>query len=322
MGYRADEVKLGFVIILSFLILVGFIIAIIGFHVGRKTVTYTTSLKYIAGIDRGRTVRFGGMQVGHVSEVSISPKDESLILVEMAINKGTPIKTDSAAYANTIGFLGDYYMEISTGTKEAAILPPGSEIAGRKVASLNEVIASAGGVIEKLSASLGIINKQVLLEEVPELRQRVEVTADNLDKLLKDLDAVITENRKDINQIVTQLTQLLQENREGVAAVVANFREASQKLNSLADMLDSIVAENRNDVDTIIKQLRKAADEAQAAAEKVNGLISQNADNFANTIENLEATSANFETLSEELEQEPWRLLWRTKPPEKQELSK
>lgn len=322
MAYRADEVKLGFIIILSFLILVGFIIAIIGFHIGRKTVIYTASLRYIAGIDPGRAVRFGGMQVGRVSTVGISPENDSLILVKMSIDEGTPIKTDSVAYVNTIGFMGDYYMEISTGTKEAAILPPGSEIRARETISLNEIIASAEGVIKKLNTSLQIINKEVLLEEVPELRQRVEVTAENLDKLLKDLDSVITENKENIHQVVTQLTQLLQENRAGISAIVANFREASQRLNSLADTLDTIVAENREDVDTMIKQLRKAAEEAQAAAEKVNGLISQNADNFSTTVENLEATSANFESLSEELVEEPWRLLWRTRPPEKQELPK
>jgi peptidoglycan hydrolase CwlO-like protein len=96
-------------------------------------------------------------------------------------------------------------------------------------------MAGAQTAIGKLNASLGIINEQVLLEEVPELRKRLETSAQNLDKLLNDLDSIIVENRADIKQVVNEITQLLQQNRAGIAAIVANFREASEKLNSLAD---------------------------------------------------------------------------------------
>jgi len=40
MGYRADEVKVGFVLLLSLLILAGFILVILGLRIGQPVVTY------------------------------------------------------------------------------------------------------------------------------------------------------------------------------------------------------------------------------------------------------------------------------------------
>jgi ABC-type transporter Mla subunit MlaD len=181
-------------------------------------------------------------------------------------------------------------------------------------------MAAAQNAIEKINASLGLLNGQVLGEEVPELKKRLETTVNNLDKLLTDLDSVILENRDDFNKAINQISTLLQENREGIAAIVANFRETSERLNSLADSLNSVVADNRDELNNVIESLRDAANEAESAAEKINGIVSQNSDNVTNTLENLESSSENFRDLSEELSAQPWRLLWRSKQPEKETI--
>jgi phospholipid/cholesterol/gamma-HCH transport system substrate-binding protein len=258
------------------------------------------------------------MAVGKVRDVGVSDKDNSFIKVTMEIQKGIPIKTDSTAFVNSIGFVGDFYLEISTGSPEAPLLPPGGEIPGVDVATFNDLVAKAQTAIEKIDASLGIVNEQILTEEIPELRERLEVTARNLDRLLNDLDAIIVENRTNISQAIGEIATLVRENREEISATVENFREASRKLNSLADTLTNLVAENREDLDNIIQSLRAAANEAESAAENIDSLISDNADDLTNAMENLESTSVNFRDLSEELADQPWRLLWRTRPQEKQ----
>ncbi len=320
MAYKADEVKVGFVIVLSLLILAGFIIAIIGLRIGQPMVSYSTELKYVADVDSGRPVRFGGLDVGKVSKVGISPKNNALIEIVMEVEKGTPIKTDSVAFINFIGFVGDYYLEISTGTEGAQLLPPGSEITGQNVTTFNELIAQVQSAVEKLNESLEIINEKVLSQGLPDLKNQVTKTTETMNKLLEDLDKLVTENRAQIHLAITEIGDLVQENRKDVRATVENFRTAAAKLNELADSLNSVVAENRGEINTVVKTLRDTAAEAEAAAEKVNTLISQNADEINTTMQNLESTSANFRDLSEELSEQPWRLLWRTRAPRKQEI--
>lgn len=318
MAYRADEVKVGFVLVISVLILAGFIVAILGLRVGRETVFYSTSLKYVAGVDPGRPVRFGGLKVGKVAKTEISPVDTSHIKVTLEVDKGVPIKTDSEAYINIIGFVSDYYIEISTGTEDAPLLPPGSEIPGRSVATFNEMIAQAETAIAQVNDSLRIINQEVLTEEVPQLQQKILEMTENMNKLLRDLDLVVEDNSIAVKQTVDEVNQLVTANRPDIEQTVQNFHAASQKLRSLADSLEGLVAENRQGVNTVVDNIRVTAAEARDVADKLDTLISQNADNVTATVENVRATSDNARNLSEDLVEQPWRLLWRTKPPERQ----
>jgi len=183
MAYRADEVKVGLVIVVSLLILAGFIISIMGLKLGEPMDTYTTQLKFAGGVEPGTVVRFGGMQVGKVTEVDISPSDDTRIRLAMIVEKGLPVKTDSEVFINTIGFLGDYYLEISTGSPGLPLLPPGGEINGMEIAGINEMFASAQSALNKVDAAMVILNERILTEDFGKLRNRIELITDKIVQL-------------------------------------------------------------------------------------------------------------------------------------------
>jgi ABC-type transporter Mla subunit MlaD len=91
-------------------------------------------------------------------------------LQEHIINQRVPVKADSEVFINTIGLLGDYYLEISTGTPDSPDLPPGSEINSMEIASINEMLASAQSAVEKVDATLVILNERILTEDFGRLR--------------------------------------------------------------------------------------------------------------------------------------------------------
>lgn len=322
MAYRADEVKVGLVIIVSLLILGGFIVAILGLKIGQPTQTYTTSLRFAGGINPGTAVRYGGMQVGKVREVSVAPMDSSRIQFTVDIQAETPIKTDSEVFINTIGFLGEYYLEISTGSSDAPLLPPGAEIPAREIATLNDILARTQSAVERVDAALVIINEKILTEDLVELRERIDIIGNSMEKLLTDVDQFFAEeNRENIRQTLAHLRSLVQENREDIRRSVESFRSASERLDSLAASLDKLVVENRDNVDALIDDIRAAAVQARGAADRVEKLIAENAGDIAITIDNLRATSSNARDFSETIADEPWRLLYRTRQPEKQVIS-
>lgn len=321
MAYRADEVKVGLVIVVSLLILAGFIVSILGLKIGQPTKTYMTTLRFAGGIEPGTVVRFGGMQAGRVAAVNVSSRDDSLIELTMRVAEGTPVKTDSEVFINTIGFLGQYYLEISTGSEGSPILPSGSEIKSREIVGLNELLARAQSAVERVDAVMVIVNEKILAEEFPKLRERIEAIADKVQRLLTDVDDVFNEeNRENVAQTLEQLRMLFQENREDMRTTVANFRSASERLESLAATLDSLVAENRDDVDVIIDDIHATAGQVRSAAERIERLVAENADEIAVTVDNLKATTANTRDFSETIADEPWRLIWRTRQPEKKVL--
>ena len=321
MAYRADEIKVGLVIVVSLLILAGFIISIMGLKLGEPIDTYTTQLKFAGGVEPGTVVRFGGMQVGKVTEVGISPSDDTLIRLAMIVEKGLPVKTDSEVFINTIGFLGDYYLEISTGSPGSPLLPPGGEINGMEIAGINEMFASAQSALRKVDAAMVILNERILTEDFAKLRDRVELITDKIVQLLTDVDMVFNEeNRGNITETLAQLRALVQENREDVRATLQNFRSASERLESLASTLDELAGENREDINLLIKEIRSTVVQVRTATEKIDRLVSENAGDVAITIDNLHATTANARDFSETIADEPWRLIWRTRQPEKKAL--
>jgi phospholipid/cholesterol/gamma-HCH transport system substrate-binding protein len=241
----------------------------------------------------------------------------------MRVNEGVPIKTDSVVFINTIGFLGDYYLEISTGSQDAPLLPPGSVIQSREIVTFHDVIARAQSAVERLDAALVIINDKILAEHMPELRRRVETITDKMTELLTDADQLFNEqNRKNIGEALAELNALLRENKDDLKETVANFRLASERLESLAGTLDSITQDNRDDVESLIKDIRATADEIRGVADRVGQLVAENAGDIAVTVDNLKAASSNARDFSETISDEPWRLIWRTPHPEEKAIKK
>ena len=318
MAYRVDEVKVGLVVVISLVILAGFIIAILGLNLGEPMNTYTTELKFAGGIKRGTIVRFGGMQIGRVTDVGISPTDDTLIRLSMNISEGAPIKTDSEVFINTIGFLGDYYLEISTGSPGSPDLPSGSEIKSMEIASINEMLASAQSAVEKVDATLVILNERILTEEFGKLKDRIGTITDKVIQLLSDVDLIFNEeNRENIAETLAQIKGLVQENRDDARATIENFRSASEKLGSLAATLDKVAGENAGDIDLLIDEITVTVTEIRSAAEEIDRLIADNAADINVTIDNLRATTGNARDLSETIADDPWRIFWRTRQPEK-----
>ncbi|UCD58938.1 MAG: MCE family protein [Candidatus Hydrogenedentota bacterium] len=318
MTYRADEVKAGLVVVGSLLILAGFIVTIVGLKIGQPTETYTTTLRFAGGIEPGTVVRFGGMHVGKVASVNVSGKDDTRIQLTVKIAEGVPVKTDSEVFINTIGFLGDYYLEISTGSQGSPPLPPGSEIRSREIASLNDMLAQAQSAVEKVDAAMVIVNERILTEDLANLRGRIREITDRIEQVLIDVEQVLNEeNRENISHTLAQLRMLIQENRDDVHATVGNFRTASQRLESLATSLDSVISENRESIDILIEDIRATVILMRSAAERIDRLVAENADDIALTIDNLKATTDHTRDFGETISDEPWRLIWRTRQPNK-----
>src|SRR4029077_1944430 len=65
------------------------------------------------------------MRVGTIQKVQIDPGDSSRIAVDLVVDSGTPLKTDSIARLSSLGPLSDSYVEISPGTTAAPLIAPG-----------------------------------------------------------------------------------------------------------------------------------------------------------------------------------------------------
>jgi len=78
----------------------------------------------VAGLNLNAAVKYNGVDVGKVSEIRLDAADPTRVTLEFAIQRGTPIKTDTVAVLRTQGLTGIAYVELSGSTAAAPPLRP------------------------------------------------------------------------------------------------------------------------------------------------------------------------------------------------------
>jgi phospholipid/cholesterol/gamma-HCH transport system substrate-binding protein len=279
-----------------------------------------------AGLKPAADVMMSGVPIGKVVSPELVPGGRAVnitvtILSKYKINKDAVFKIDS------LGFLGDQYIEVTP-----ALLPPG-------------VTNSEAGILQ---------NGDTVQGEAPfNMLAAVRSTADLLDqarKTIKDLDQAITNvnrtvlsdqtlasfsvaisNFASVTEIAIKTVQgadnLVTSNSMAVSAIVTNLEAVSQKFNAMADQVEQIITTNRGDVNEAVKNLRDTTASFKHLAsglEAGNGLAGSLLKDetmkaqAAALISNANAVAAEFSAFGSNLNQRGiWRMLWKPKNAER-----
>src|SRR6056297_637240 len=225
MRNRSQKIRLGIFLFISLLIL----LSVIGFLTAReyfeKEDFYYVSYQDISvsGLEVGSPVKYMGIKVGTIQDITIDPENVSKIIVKLALKPETPIKADAHADITSIGITGLKAIEISGGTNEAESLDPGSYIpAGSSVTQ--EITGKAEIIAQKAEAVLN--NLQSFTQP------------DNLDKITGMVDE-ITRLAEQTNQTVIKIDTLVTETRADIRESIAPMKQVSQRLEESSKLLQT-----------------------------------------------------------------------------------
>jgi len=211
-----------------------FLIVIFATNVGslfERTTTIYSDFSDIKGLKPGAPVRLSGVQIGSVKGVHF--KSAGAVRVSMSIKEDylRLLAKDSVAAVNTMGILGDKYIELSAGTNGR--LPPGGIIAGTTpfdiqtlAGSGNTAIAKLGEVAEKLDHILSLIeggngSASKFIKD-PSLYNNLNASTKGLTEILGSLN----KSNGTLNKLIVN------------KSLYENLDASSKKLSSILDRLD------------------------------------------------------------------------------------
>jgi len=198
------QLRVGVMVIAGLAILavgIFFISGQVGFFSRRFTLK--TYLSEASGLRDGAEVRLAGVAAGNVKRVQISPYTDRGRAVEvvMAVSSTfhNEIRADSVASIETVGLLGESYVDISRGSRSQEVVPDGGVLKSSEGAEIKQVVQNADDVIVNLrvlSAQLNNITGQLQsgkgtvgkLIYDQTLYNHLSATADKLDQMVTNLD--------------------------------------------------------------------------------------------------------------------------------------
>ncbi|HEY5711361.1 MAG TPA: MlaD family protein [Allosphingosinicella sp.] len=76
----------------------------------------------VSGLSQGGEVQFNGIKVGEITHIALDPHDANLVITDIQVQAGTPVRVDSVATTAAQGITGVRFVQISPGTPRRPLL--------------------------------------------------------------------------------------------------------------------------------------------------------------------------------------------------------
>lgn len=156
-GKTKLELKVGIFVFIGLVILAVFILSIGGFKTWTSGYEVNVTFNFVNGIKLGAPVRFAGLDTGQVKKISFvfTPEEQTTkVKVICWLKKGVQIPVDSTVWVNTLGLLGEKYIEIIPGKDYGNLLGPDQTIAGVDPIPMHEVTHLAKTIVDNVNQLL------------------------------------------------------------------------------------------------------------------------------------------------------------------------
>ena len=317
-----ERTLVGLFVLVAVGLLVGAMLAISG-GVATSTVKHRTFFKFAGGVQAGAPVRYGGMTVGRVTRVRVDPSNSTRIEIQLAVDHDTPVKTDSVAKISTLGPLTDNYIEITTGTQNAPLAPPGSVLQSTEAFGLPQLGDAAQAMLPDIHNAIAKLNQNLDGLTITIARANDLLNDHNraaISGSLGNLNHLVADARPKVAESLNNLNGLLNDTRPKVTASLTNTQEITKTLNAklgpLLDQLqtttaranetlshvDATLVENRPDIRAVVVNLRDTL-------AQLNQTLDQNSPNIDELLDNIRMATENLRALTETLRQAPASLI-------------
>jgi phospholipid/cholesterol/gamma-HCH transport system substrate-binding protein len=156
-GRTKLELKLGIFVFIALVIFVIAILSVGGVRTWASGYQVNFMFNFINGVKKGAPVRFAGVDVGEVQAIKFfydEKEAKTKIRITCWVDNNVKIPVDSVVWVNTLGLLGEKYVEIMPGISYDKCMLANSEIVGEDPVAMNDVFKVAKNVVGNLDTGV------------------------------------------------------------------------------------------------------------------------------------------------------------------------
>jgi phospholipid/cholesterol/gamma-HCH transport system substrate-binding protein len=234
---------------------------------------YIVHFDQVGGLAEGSPVQLNGVNVGSVEAVVLPERiEEEELTVRLSVDRhyAARIREDSYARIKTLGLLGDKYIEVTSGSAAASLIPDGGEIEAAPATDVDKLIASGGDVVENVVAISG-----------------------SLRRILADMEA-----GKGILGELTTDSEAGRRAKESMLSILESVQKIIDKVESGQGTLAALI--NKDDLAVHAHQTLERIEELLADIDEGDGALpallhdSETRDRMKRTVEHLETASGDL----------------------------
>ncbi|MBF9059027.1 MCE family protein [Rhodobacterales bacterium HKCCSP123] len=247
METKANFLLIGLFALAGMLGILGFFLWLARVELDRQFAYYDVRFTSVAGLSAASDVRFSGLPVGQVVDVSLSPDRDGTILVRLEVDAATPVRTDSVATIESQGVTGVSFVGIGPGTVESPLLSPEAGEVPEIEAGRSTLQALTEDAPELVTETLRVVREIGDLfsgENEGRLERiivNVETASEEFVAALEGISGItttVTEFTEQINRFNTTLDALTQD----LSVVLTSANETLLSIDLLADQATAVVA--------------------------------------------------------------------------------
>jgi phospholipid/cholesterol/gamma-HCH transport system substrate-binding protein len=291
-----NEVAVGIVVVVAIIVMVIGALWLSGKPWAEEQQELVAVFREVGELKEGNPVKFRGVQVGRVTEISLAPSGAG-VLVTMEAHPGVDLPADPAVLLAPASLFGDWQASIVSRRSQpnlefTSIAEPGV-LPGASLPDITELTA----VGARIAGDLETLAERVEIAFTEETAIKIRQTVENLQEISQQLTGfvdqqtgvyaevsenvlVATENVADATEAVEQMALRLDMAVDPgeIEAIITNARLASENLQELTAQLDTVTAQVPGllgEVEVTLQAVTQLVEQLQPAAAEVGPTLAE-----------------------------------------------